>query len=185
MGTLKEYLADKGRALADRLARGEAVPLTLRASITAEGRSGVRRIRIRDHQVLSDSPPDFAGFDLGPSSPELQLGALGSCVTHIVLIQAAERGLPVDGVSVDVQAVIDPRAGRTGHEQVPLAPHEIEVTVRIESEAPREALEALYAEVERTCPILNLLRHPQTVKSRLLVTRPGELAYAQAYGTPV
>lgn len=76
MSNLNEYLAQKRQALQ---ARQEAVkagstggPHTLRASARAEGRSGVRRIRIRDFQILSDSGPDFAGYDLGPSSSELQ-----------------------------------------------------------------------------------------------------------------
>jgi uncharacterized OsmC-like protein len=190
MGTLIEYLADKSAALADRLgriARGEAQPLKLKARVSAEGRSGVRRIRIRDHQVLSDSPPDFAGFDLGPSSPELQLGVLGSCVTHIVLIQAAERQVPVHSVDVEVSAVIDPRGGRPGYEHVPVAPHEIAYTVNIVSPASRETIAALFEAVERTCPILNLLRHPQQVRAEVrhvvpdVVPGPAALAaYAAA-----
>lgn len=85
MSNLTEYLAQKRDALLRRKAHarsGEASPLKLQAQAHAEGRSGVRRIRIRDFQVISDSPPDFAGYDLGPSSPELLLGALSSCLTH-------------------------------------------------------------------------------------------------------
>jgi uncharacterized OsmC-like protein len=177
MGTLREYLADKGSALAERLARvarGEASPHRLKARVTAEGRSGVRRIRIRDHQVLSDSPADFAGFDLGPSSPELQLGVLGSCLTHIVLIKAAERQVPVDEVEVEVTATIDPRAGRPDFEQVPVAPHDIATLVRIVSPASPETLAALYEAVERSCPILNLLRHPQAVRTQFIARLPAE-----------
>jgi hypothetical protein len=98
MSTLREYLGQKRAAL---LARREAAktngqgPNTLQAKVTAEGRSGVRRIRIRDFQILSDSPPDFAGYNFGPGSPELQLGVLGSCLTHIFLIQAADRQVPL------------------------------------------------------------------------------------------
>lgn len=186
MGTLREYLADKGHALAERLARiarGEAVPVKLRARVSAEGRSGVRRIRIREHQVLSDSAPEFAGFDLGPSSPELLLGVLGSCLTHIVLIQAAERQLIVDAVEVDVTAVIDPRAGRPGHEQVPVAPQDIACKVHITSPAPEPDLQALYRAVEASCPILQLLRQPQAVRAdfvRVIPAAMAEEAYALA-----
>ena len=99
MSTLREYLSQKRAAL---LACREAAKANgqgshkLQAKVTAEGRSGVRRIRIRDFQILSDSPPDFAGYNLGPGSPELQLGVLGSCLTHIFLIQAADRQVPLD-----------------------------------------------------------------------------------------
>ena len=184
MGTLIEYLSDKSRALAERLARiarGEALPVKLQAKVSAEGRSGVRRIRIRGHQVLSDSPPDFAGFDLGASSPELQLGVLGSCVTHITLIQAAERQVPVDQVEVEVHGVIDPRGGRPGYEHIPVWPHDIGYTLFIDSPAPREQVQALFEAVERSCPILNLLRSPQTIRSELRHTRPDDAAGLEIY----
>lgn len=96
MTTLNDYLAQKRDAwhAKQQAARNDpdfkATPL--KATVRALGRSGVREIRIRDFQVISDSPPDFAGYNLGPASPELQLGVLGSCLTHITLIQAAERG---------------------------------------------------------------------------------------------
>lgn len=63
------------------------------AKVKAKGRSGVREIRIRDFQIISDSPEDYAGYSLGPSSPELQLGVLGSCLAHITLIQARKEEL--------------------------------------------------------------------------------------------
>ena len=70
MSTLNEYLGQKRQAVLVRNARDPqtVTPVKLRAHVSAEGRSGVRRIRIRDHQVVSDSPADFAGYDLGPVS---------------------------------------------------------------------------------------------------------------------
>ena len=168
MNTLNDYLAQKRLAVQARDARitsGDAAPLQLRATVSAEGRSGVRRIQIREHTVLSDSPADFAGFNLGPSSPELQLGVLGSCVTHIFLIQAAAQGVALDALAVEVSGQIDPRAGKPGFEQVPVYPHDIGYTVHIHSPAPRAAIDALFEAVERSCPILNLLRQPQTVRA--------------------
>ncbi|WP_211884125.1 OsmC family protein [Plastoroseomonas hellenica] len=106
MTTLNAYLRHKQDAFHALKARAAApgyAPATLQATVTAEGRSGVRRIRIRDFQVLSDSPPDFVGYDLGPSSPEIALGALGSCITHTWLIQAAAFGLPLDAIEVEVR----------------------------------------------------------------------------------
>lgn len=72
MSHLNEYLSEKRAAVLARsaaIAAGTAQAARLKASVRAEGRSGVRRLRIREHQVISDSPPDFAGYNLGPSSP--------------------------------------------------------------------------------------------------------------------
>jgi len=173
MSHLNDYLADKRAAVLARNAAvdaGTAQPLELKAHVRAEGRSGVRRLRIRDHQVISDSPPGFAGYDLGPSSPELQLGVLGTCVTHIFLIQAAERQVPLNSLDVEVTGVIDPRGGKPGHEATPIWPHRIGYTVHIDSPASRAEIDALFEAVERNCPILNLLRNPQEIRAEVRLT---------------
>lgn len=170
MTSLNEYLVEKRAAVAAREARiesGSLGPVPLAAQVSVEGRSGVRRIRIRDHQVITDSPPDFAGYDLGPGSPELQLGILGSCLAHSYLIHAARLGVPLDAVDVAVSGRLDARAGRPGFEAVPVSPHDITYVVRVVSPASREAVARLEAEVDRFCPILNLLRSPQTVRGTL------------------
>lgn len=170
MSHLNEYLAEKRTALLTRKAAidaGTAQPSQLKATVRAEGRSGVRRIRIRDHQIVTDSPPDFAGYNLGPSSPELQLGVLGSCVTHIFLIQAADRQVPLESLEVEVTGIIDPRGGSPGHDQTPIWPHQIRYTVHIDSPASRADIDALFEAVERTCPILNLLRNPQHIQAEV------------------
>jgi uncharacterized OsmC-like protein len=166
MTSLNEYLRYKREAvrqLADRVRRPGYEPLAIRARVTAEGRSGVRRIRLRDHQVLSDSPPEFVGYDLGPSSPELALGALGSCLTHSYLIQASAAGLELDSLEVDVTGRLDQRAGASGFEDAPREPHGIAYTVRLETRASDEEIAELHEAVERFCPLLNLVRQPQTV----------------------
>ncbi|MGE0800395.1 MAG: OsmC family protein [Lautropia sp.] len=170
MATLNDYLAQKRDALTARKGRIEAGQLgatALAANVRIAGRSGIREIRIRDHAVITDSPPDFAGYDLGPSSPELQLGVLGSCVAHIYLIHAADQQVPIESLDVEVRGTIDPRAGSAGHEQTPVWPHDIGYTVRIDSNASDAALRTLHETVERLCPILNLLRNPQSIESRL------------------
>ncbi|GCE30021.1 osmotically inducible protein OsmC [Dictyobacter alpinus] len=171
MSDLNEYLAQKRQALIERRAHArvnDTGPTTLSASARVEGRSGIRRIRIRDFQIISDSGPDFAGYNLGPSSPELQLGVLGSCLTHVFLIQAADREVPLNSLEVEITAQVDPRSGQPGYEDVPVYPHNISYTVHIDSPASKEDIAALYEAVERTCPILNLLINPQQINGTLV-----------------
>lgn len=175
MSTLNEYLAQKRAAILARDARDPATlaPVTLKAVARAEGRSGVRRIRIRDHQIISDSPDDFAGYDLGPSSPELLLGSLSSCLTHIFLIKSAELELPLESLEIQVEGDMDPRGGKPGYENVPFFPHNIRYTARIVSPASAERVQAVHQAVEAACPILNLLKTPQTLQGRVEHTRAG------------
>lgn len=181
MSGLRAYLGDKRAAILrqrERAANGEGPtgPLQLKAEVTAEGRSGVRRLRIRDHQILADTGPDFAGFDFGPTSPELQLGVLGTCLTHMFLIQAADREVPLDALSVEVTGQVDYRAGKEGFEDVPVYPHNLTYTVTIDSPASDETLAELQEAVERICPVLNLLRSPQEISGT--VVRQGAVALA-------
>lgn len=185
MSNLREYLQHKRAAIAarrERAAQEPPQPHQLRASVSAEGRSGIRRIRIRDFQIISDSGPDFAGYDLGPSSPELQLGVLGSCLTHVFLIQAADLGVPLDSLHVEVTGQIDPRAGKPGFEAIPVYPHNLAYEVSLESPASSEEIAELHAAVERACPILNLLVNPQVIHGQVRHVHTPEAALAGAAG---
>jgi uncharacterized OsmC-like protein len=142
----------------------------LQANVRAEGRSGIRRIRIRDFQIISDSGPELAGYNLGPGSPELQLGVLGSCLTHIFLIQAAYREVPLNTLEVEISGEIDHRAGQPGYENVPVYPHNISYTVHVDSPASDEDITALHEAVEKACPILNLLINPQQIDGTVVHT---------------
>lgn len=182
MTSLNEYLGQKRAALHSRRARvktGELGPVTLAAQAQAEGRSGVRRIRIRDFQVISDSPPDFAGYNLGPSSPELLLGALSSCLTHTYLIHASDQEVPLEHVQAEVTAQIDPRGGSEGNEHIPVYPHDIAYTITLVSLADAEAVARVTAAVEQFCPILNLLKRGTTVTGTVRLLTPDQRA-AQA-----
>lgn len=170
MTTLNEYLGQKRDALRKRQAKiksGELGAATLKASASAEGRSGVRRIRIRDFQVITDSPPDFAGYNLGPSSPELLLGALSSCLTHTFLIHAADQGIPLESVQAEVSATIDPRGGSEGNEGIPVYPHEISYLVTLVSPASAEEIARVEAAVDKFCPILNLLKRGNEIRGKV------------------
>lgn len=147
---------------------GRAAPRAVAAHVRAEGCSGIRSIRIRDFLLLSDAAPECAGFHLGPSPPELQLGALGSSLTDSFLAEAAARGVPLEGVEVDVVWTIDSPAGTGEGEPGTPQTRDIRYTVHLRSPAPAEQVAALQAAVEAACPILNLLIHPQAVRGQIV-----------------
>jgi uncharacterized OsmC-like protein len=169
MMSLKSYLERKLAAL--QATRATASPNQeerrqhLTASVIAEGGSGVRRVRIRDFQIITDAGPAMAGYDLGPRAPEVLLGALGSCVSHTILIQAALQGIPIDSLVVDVSADVDSLAG---HADVfnPIA--NIAYEVKVESSAPVEQFERINAMLPEICPVLNVVQFPQTVTANIV-----------------
>lgn len=99
------------------------------------------------------------------------LGSLGSCLTHIFLIKAAELELPLESLQVEIEGDLDPRGGKPGYERVPFFPHNIRYTAHIVSPADESAVRAVHEAVEQWCPILNLLKQPQPLEGRLLHTR--------------
>jgi uncharacterized OsmC-like protein len=168
MSGLGEYLEEKRVALAARRAehRGDDAVIPRTVTVKAEGRSGIRRIRIRDFQIVSDSLPDLAGYDLGPGSPEILMGALGSCLTHTYLINAALLGIPLESLEVEVSAALDPRASLIGKEY-PIFADGISYVVRIASPVPRSETDKLRQAVELACPVLNFLQAPRAISGRL------------------
>ncbi|MDF2925924.1 MAG: OsmC family protein [Paenibacillaceae bacterium] len=176
MSTLNEYLLQKreaGLKLKELTAQTPEYK-SLSAKVRAKGRSGVREIRIRDFQIISDSPEDYAGYSLGPSSPEIQLGVLGSCLTHITLIQASLRGVSLESLEVEVSGQQHPLAGTEGYEGIPIYPHNITYKLYITSKEPPETIAALHEAVEKACPIYNLLLNPQQINGEVVLSAPRE-----------
>lgn len=162
MTTLREYLQAKGDAIR---ATAAAKPdpndwrETVAATCTADDRTGVRKLRIRDWLIIGDSGPGFGGFSLGPSSPELLCGVISTCLTHTYEIGASMMRIPVDRIEVRVSALNnDARFGGIDTDDPPL-PWDITARVCIDAaDANAEQLAALHAYASERCPLTNLIR---------------------------
>jgi len=166
---LREFLVEKRAALLRRQrGDGPRESPTLRAHVRVEGGTGLRHVRVGDHrfQFLHDTPRTLAGFDLGPTVEEHQLGVMGTCLTHIFEIQAAQRQVPLDALEVEVKAALTPR---TAGQAVRL--RDVRYTVFITSPASIGEIDGLREAVEAVCPIYNLLKDPQTITGRVIRQR--------------
>ncbi|WP_223881512.1 OsmC family protein [Affinibrenneria salicis] len=104
---------------------------------------------------------------MGPASPEIFIGSLSSCLTHIFLIHAAERQIPLTRLEVEVQADVDVRGGKTGYENIPFYPFNLRYTVDIDTSASEDEIAALHQAVETWCPVLNLIKRPQSLEGKI------------------
>ena len=166
---LDTYLSNKACAMtaaAHKSESGDAVRETIAAECSASDVTGVRRVRIRDFQLVSDSGAAFGGFSLGPSSPELLLGVLASCLTHTYLIGAAQRGVSLDEVHVRFEAENNDAAFLGLATTDPPYPFNIRAVVRIESRADAREIADLHEYAARTCPLTKLIREPQVLDVR-------------------
>lgn len=134
-----------------------------------EGRSGVRRVFIRDHQILADSPPAWCGYNLGPAAPEIALGALGACIAHMYLAVAGMKQIDMESLEIETTGSLDLRKGGEGFEDEIPGLDNINYTVFLESNASEDVLKELHASVEKVCPIFNLIKYPNNITSKVVV----------------
>jgi uncharacterized OsmC-like protein len=116
--------------------------------VTHEG--GVKfAAQIRSHRVLVDQSVRGGGEDAGPAPIELLGASLGTCVALYVQQFCAARGLPYDGLRVEVEQYGAVNPGRVG---------EFVVRVLLGHELPEPYAELL-DRVARSCPAHNTLTH--------------------------
>lgn len=167
MSTLAPYLQRKAAVLAQRREHFQENPgaarVQLKATSHVAGNTGVRPVKMGDYIVISDSAPGLAGHSLGPSSPEMLLGALASCLVHTYLLQATLLAIPLDHVEVVIEGALD-MTGVVGlPAEGPLKLEGLSYTPTITTSASVEQIEQLHQAVEQSCAVLNTLRSPMAV----------------------
>ena len=109
--------------------------------------------QIREHRVITDQAIRAGGRDEAPSPMELLSAALGSCVALYVHQFCVSRGLPHDGMRIEVT----PR-----HVANPNRIAELSVAVILPTVPSPHAAEML-ERVVRSCPVHNTLAHGAAV----------------------
>ncbi len=164
---IRAYLRQKAEAMRSAAARkpaGADWRERVEAVCVADDLTGVRKLRIRDWQLLSDSGPDFGGWGLGPSSPELLCGVVSTCLTHTYLIGAARLEVPLDRVQVRVSADNNDAAFLDIETSDPPLPFNITAHVELRApDASPEQIAALHRYAGENCPLTRLVRTPNPV----------------------
>jgi uncharacterized OsmC-like protein len=140
---------------------------SLRAHVKVAGGTGIRHIRTdnSNFQIIHDSPHYLAGQNLGPVAEEHILGVMITCLTHIYEMQASSKQLVLDTLELEVEGTLTSRIGTAG---APPRYRDIRYTVYIGSPESKEAIAELQRSVEAICPIYNMLKDPQEIKSRIV-----------------
>lgn len=171
--SLRDYLVRLRSSL--YLLKGDAdldQPVTFSARVDAVSRSGVRRLRIRNFQFLSDGPRSAGEFNLGAGSWPSLVGVLGSAVAEEYLLQAAVKGIPLDELTV-VFTSVPGTAPSTSTGTLVTYPRGLAYTAYIVSPASDADLETLRQTVERTSPVIDLITRHRDIVAH------GELDYTQ------
>jgi uncharacterized OsmC-like protein len=114
-----------------------------------------------------DEPPVLLGANAGANAVEAVLHALASCLSVGFIYNAAAQGIQVEKLEFDLEGDLDLHAFLGLSDQVRPGYRAIRVSYRVQSDAPREKLEALCEYVQKTSPVLDILRNPVPVSIEL------------------
>ncbi len=156
---LRTYLAAKREAIQAQSTK-PGTPTAIHAKVTAESRSGVRRLRIGptgEFQYISDSGRNYAGYNLGAGSWDSLVGTLASSVADEYIVQAAVQGVPLDGLDVVFTSIPERKSETLAY------PNNLSYVAYIDSPATDAQLQALKRAVHEDSSAIDLVTRPQQV----------------------
>jgi uncharacterized OsmC-like protein len=123
----------------------------------------------RSHTIRMDEPSALGGTDTAPNMVEVVLGAYGCCLTTGYVMNAAQRGITLEGVEVSLKGDLDLRGFFGLSDKVP--PGYTDVRVEVKINAPGATLQQvrdLHDHVEKTSPVGCILCRPLKVTTSLV-----------------
>ena len=119
-------------------------------------------------ELVGDEPPVLLGTDHAPNAVEAVLHALASCVAVGFIYNAAARGIDVAELTSSVEGDLDLRGFLGLSDTVRPGFQNIRFRYRVKSSASREQVEDLCEYVQRTSPVLDIIRNAVPVTVELL-----------------
>lgn len=114
--------------------------------------------RTASFEIDSDEPPVLLGTNKGPNAVELVLSALASCLSVGFAYNAAVQGIKLEHLSFHVEGDIDLHGFLGLSDQVRPGYNNIRVRCEIKSGASAADIQKLSEHVQRTSPVLDILR---------------------------
>ena len=142
--------------------------------------------RSREEAFLleGDEPPVLLGTNTAPNAVEAVLHALASCLAVGFVYNAAAQGIEVDELEFDLQGDLDLHGFLGLSDEIRPGYENIKVTYRVQADAPRQKLEELCAYVQRTSPVLDIIRNEVPVAIEMEAYRRKHGAGHRAGGWP-
>lgn len=126
--------------------------------------------QIRTFTIAMDEPSALGGSDTAPNMVEVVLGAYGCCLTTGYVMNAALRGIELEGIDIELAGDLDLNGFFGLNAEV--WPGYTDVRARVRLTAPHattEQLQALHAIVTKTSPVGSILERPVRVSTELEV----------------
>jgi len=115
----------------------------------------------------ADEPPVLLGSNAGPNAVEIVLAGLASCLVVGFAYNAAARGIRIEELTLRLAGNIDLHGFLGLSEAVRPGYRDIRVSCHVMSDASREQLIELCEHVQKTSPVLDIIRNPVGVSIAL------------------
>ena len=122
----------------------------------------------RVHTLQGDEPAVLLGEDIGPNAVETVLAALASCLAVGYAYSAAAQGIEIQELQFEIEGDLDLQGFLGLSNEVRPGFDNIRVRYRVKSDTPRQKLEELCDYVQRTSPVLDIIRSPVPVSVELV-----------------
>jgi len=119
--------------------------------------------RTKAFTMDGDEPPVLLGKNLAPNAVESVLQALASCLTVGFSYNAAAMGINIKSLEFDLEGAIDLHGFLGLSDKIRPGYEGIRLTYRVDSDASPEKIAELVAHVQKTSPVLDILRNPVPV----------------------
>lgn len=119
--------------------------------------------RARPFILEGDEPPVLLGENHGPNAVEAVLHALASCLAVGFIYNAAAQGIQIESLTFMLEGDLDLHAFLGLSDQTRPGYENIKLTYRVKSNAPRAKIVELCNYVQKTSPVLDILRNPVPV----------------------
>jgi uncharacterized OsmC-like protein len=119
--------------------------------------------RVQSFVLEGDEPPVLLGNNHGPNAVEAVLHALASCLAVGFIYNAAAMGIRVENLTFRLEGDLDLQAFLGLSEQKRPGYENIKLTYRVKADAPREKIVELCNYVQKTSPVLDIIRNPVPV----------------------
>jgi uncharacterized OsmC-like protein len=119
-------------------------------------------------ELKGDEPPVLLGENSGPNAVEAVLHALASCLAVGFTYNAAAQGITVHSLRFATEGELDLHGFLGLRDDVRPGYSKVRVTYDVDCDATPEQVDELCAYVQRTSPVLDLLRNPVAVDVKRL-----------------
>ena len=119
--------------------------------------------RTEPFTLEGDEPPVLLGENSAPNAVEAVLHALASCLAVGFVYNAAAEGIEVRSLEFDLEGDLDLHGFLGLSPDVRPGYEEVRLTYRVDCDASPEKVDELCAHVQRTSPVLDILRKPVPV----------------------